>query len=255
MRKIKIPTSKGNIAAVVHYPKNKTDKLAILCPGYLDSKDYEHLKILADDLTKVGYTAVRFDPIGTWESDGNISHYTTTQYLEDIKNVLEYMLKHSPFEHILIGGHSRGGMISILYASRDPRISNVLGVMPSSLYMNKNDSRVLEAKKTGFSISYRDLPEDKNQKKEYCVPYSHFLDNLKYNRLRLNAVRRIKVPMIIIAGELDTLEPPEKVREIFDNANEPKKFILIPKVGHDYRHDPSEIRVVNDQILKALTSK
>lgn len=250
MKKIKIPTVKGKIAAVIHYPENKTNKLAILCPGYLDSKDYDHIKTLAQDLAKEGYTAVRFDPIGTWESDGKISDYTTTQYLKDIRNVLEYMLKQGSFEHILIGGHSRGGMVSILYAARDPRISKVLGIMPSSLYMDKNDNRVLEAKKIGFSTSYRDLPKNRDQKKEFSVPYSHFLDNLKYNRLK--AVKRIKVPIILVAGELDKMSPAEKVREIFDNANEPKKFILIPGIGHDYRKNPSGIKLVNDVILKQL---
>lgn len=255
MTNIKIPTIEGkNIAAFINHPLRKTDRLAILCPGYLDSKDYDHLKTLAEDLAKEGYTTVRFDPIGIWESDGNISDYTTTQYIKNIKIIVDIMLLQGNYKHILIGGHSRGGMVSILYAARDPKVSVVLGIMPSSLYMDKNDSRVLEAKKTGFSTSYRDLPENKNHKREFVVPYSHFLDNLKYNHLKLKAVRRIKIPLILIAGELDKMSPPEKVKEIFDNANEPKKFILIPGIGHNYRKNPLEIKLVNDEILRALRS-
>lgn len=249
MRKIKIPTPKGEIAAVVHHPKNKTNKLAILCPGYLDTKDYDHLKILAEDLAKEGYTVVRFDPIGTWESDGDISDYTTTQYLVDIKIVLEYMLKKNKYEHILIGGHSRGGKLSILYAAQDPRISMVVGIMPSSV-VRKLDQRVINAKKTGFSISYRDLPENSNQKREFRVPYSHFLDNQKYDVLKV--IKKIKVPIIIVAGELDQLEPPEDVKIIFDNANKSKKFILIPGIGHNYRRNLSQIKKVNNEIIRYL---
>lgn len=249
MNKIKIPTPKENIAAVVHYPREKTDKLAILCHGYLDSKDYDHLKTLAEDLAKGGYTAVRFDPIGTWESDGNISDYTTTEYLKNVKEVLEYMLKQSSFKHILIGGHSRGGKVSILYAAQDPRISEVLGIMPSSVHRVRNfissSRRLLR-----YSLSFRDSPKVKNQKKEFRVPFSHFEDLKKYDVLK--DVKNIKVPLVLIAGEFDKLVPPETVRRIFDEANEPKKFILIPGIGHDYRHNPSEIRAVNDQILKAL---
>lgn len=249
MKKVKIPTPKGNIAAVIHYPKNKTDKLAILCPGYLDSKDYEHLKTLAEDLTKEGYTVVRFDPIGVWESNGNISDYTTTQYLEDIKNVFEYMLKQDDFEHILIGGHSRGGKVSILYAAHDSRISEVIGIMPSSVHRMKNfvssSGRLLN-----YALSNRDLPQNKNMKREFRVPFSHFKDLKKYDVLK--DVKNIKVPLILIAGESDKLVPPETVRRIFDEANEPKKFILIPDINHDYRHSLSEIRLVNNEILKAL---
>lgn len=251
MKRIKIRTPKGNIAAVAHYPKNKTDRLAILCPGYLDTKDYDHLVKLAEDLAKIGYTTVRFDPIGTWESEGDISNYTTTQYLSNIKSVLEYMLKRNSFKHILIGGHSRGGMVSILYAVKDRRISMVVGIMPSS-FMRKDDERVIEAKKNGFSISFRDLPENKNRKIEFRVPYSHFQDNLKYNALK--DVKKLKVPLILVAGELDKMSPAEKVKRIFDEANEPKKFITIKGIGHEYRHDPSQIKKVNNEIIKFLSN-
>src|SRR3989338_5134444 len=124
MEKVTIKNSLGkNISAIVTSPETKTDRLAILCPGYLDSKDYAHLVELAKTLVTKGYTTVRFDPTGTWESEGDISDYTTTQYLVDIKSVLEYMLREHNFKHVLLGGHSRGGQVAILYAARDARIS------------------------------------------------------------------------------------------------------------------------------------
>ena len=120
--KTKINSSKGEISATIHYPESKTNRLAVLCPGYLDSKDYTHLVRLAEALCKEGYTTVRFDPTGTWESEGYISDYTTTQYLEDIKSVIDYMIKESEYNYVLLGGHSRGGQVSILYAARDSRV-------------------------------------------------------------------------------------------------------------------------------------
>src|SRR3989344_8435825 len=117
MEKLKIPNPKGqNIAAVIHQPETAMGKLAILCPGFLDTKDYAHLVELAKSLANEGYTVVRFDPIGTWESGGDISDYTTSEYLEDIKTVIEYMLHEGNYKHILLGGHSRGAMVSIIYA-------------------------------------------------------------------------------------------------------------------------------------------
>jgi len=250
MKKIKIPNSKGeHISAVVHYPKTKTDKLAILCPGYLDSKDYAHLVELAKMLPTKGYTSVRFDPTGTWESDGDISEYKNTQYLEDIKSVLDFMLTQHEYKDILLGGHSRGGQLSILYAARDPRITTVLGIMPSSGPAPTGPMRDAW-KKTGVSISQRDLPDDKSKKREFHVPYSHAQDRDQYNVVK--DVKKVTAPLIFIVGELDTIVPPEDVKEIFSNAHEPKKFILIPGIGHDYRHHNSEIEKVNNHILAAL---
>ena len=246
----KIQSSKGNLAAVIHYPKEKTRQLAILCPGYLDSKDYQHLVGLAEILSEQGYTAVRFDPTGTWESQGNISDYTTTQYLEDIKNVLEYMLSQDVYEHILIGGHSRGGQLSILYAARDPRISRVLGIMPSS-GRTMTGQRYGEWRKNGVSVDYRELPNNKEKLKEFRVPFSHAQDRDKYNVVE--DVKLIKIPTIFIAGELDETVLPEYVKEIFDSANKPKKFIVIPGIGHSYRKNDNEIAIVNEEILEQLT--
>jgi len=249
--KTKMQSFKGNIAAVIHYPKEKTKQLAILCPGYLDSKDYKHLVKLAEALSQKGYTAVRFDPTGTWESEGSISDYTTTQYLEDIKNVFEHMLQKEDYKYILIGGHSRGGQLSVLYAARDPRVSLVLGIMPSS-GRTMIGQRYEEWKKNGVSVSYRDLPNNKKEQKEFRVPFSHAEDRDKYNVVE--DVKLIKIPTIFIAGELDETVLSEYVKEIFDNANEPKKFIIIPGIGHDYRQNDDEIVIVNEEILKQLNS-
>jgi len=90
--RIKIPNGKGQMLSLaVNYPAKINDLLAILCPGFLDSKDYAHLKNLAEDLSAMGYTVVRLDPTGTWESEGDISEYTVTQYLADINSVWQYM--------------------------------------------------------------------------------------------------------------------------------------------------------------------
>lgn len=250
MEKVKIKNSKGeNIAALISYPEAQTDKLAILCPGYLDSKDYNGLLKLSEVLTNHGYTTVRFDPTGVWESEGDISDYTITQYLKDIKNVLEYMLNQKNYKHILLGGHSRGGQMSILYAARDSRISLVLAIMASSGPII--GQRREEWEKNGISISQRDLPDNRNEKIEFRVPFHHVLDRDQYDAVK--DVKKIKTPIILVAGELDDIVPPEDVKEIFDSANEPKKLIIIPDIGHNYRFNLDEVKLVNDKIIEALS--
>ena len=57
-QEVKIPSTKGSLAASVHYPEVETRKLAILCPGFLDSKDYKGMTGLSNVLSKRGYTVV-----------------------------------------------------------------------------------------------------------------------------------------------------------------------------------------------------
>lgn len=249
MEKIKIKNSLDkNIVGVIHRPKIKTEKLAILCPGFLDTKDYPHLVDLASKLAQQGYTAVRFDPSGTWESEGDISEYLTSQYLKDIGSVLDYMLSESKYTHVLLGGHSRGGQVSLLYAARDSRISVVLGIMPSQGPFE--GKRRDDWEKSRVSVSLRDTPENYEEKKKFRVPFQHVLDRDQFHVL--DDMKKIKARVILIAGELDVLVPPESVQKLFENANEPKKFITVAGVDHEYRHKPADIEKVNLAALKEV---
>ncbi len=195
----------------------------------MDSKDYVGLAELANELTKHGYTSVRFDPTGVLDSDGDITDYTITQYLSDIKSVLEYTLTQSEYTDILLGGHSRGGMVSLLYAARDNRISKVLGIMPSS-DESMTPKREREWKEIGVSVSTRDLPSNRDKKREFRVPFSHVEDRTQYNVVE--DVAKITASIVLFAGEQDTLITPDDVKRIFNNADEPKTFTIIPKVGN-----------------------
>jgi uncharacterized protein len=214
----------------------------------LDSKDYTHLTALAERLSERGYTVVRFDPTGTWDSDGDIAEYSTSQYLSDIQSVIEYMLKQGKYASILLGGHSRGGMISILYAARNPRISEVVSIMPSSLENLKAEKYKIWKDK-GYRVSSRDIPNSLHRQ-EFKVPYSHVEDLVGFNVFE--DIKKVYAPIIVVAGELDDVCLPENVKEIFDLANEPKKYILLKGIGHDYRNYPEQIESMNTKILKNI---
>lgn len=251
IEKIRIKSKNSAIAAVIHYPQKIEEKLAILLPGYLDSKDYAHLIALAEDLKNKGYTVVRFDPTGTWESGGTIADHTVSQQFEDVKSVLEYMLHKSAYKHILLGGHSRGGLVSILYATKDPRISAVLALMPPPILIRTvNKRKIIQWEKDGFRISVRDIPGKKIEKKEFRVPYANMKKDRRYNVL--GEINNLRVPLLLIAGEGDDVVFPDDVKKIYDQANEPKKFTIIKNINHDYRLRKRDIKIVNREILKWL---
>ncbi len=116
MEKTFIKSNKGNLAIAIH---GNGSKLIVICPGKLDSKDYPHLIDLAERFSQIGYTAVRMDPTGTWESDGSDDDFTTTQYLQDVKAIIDHMLQDRAYDQIIIAGHSMGGYISLLATIMD----------------------------------------------------------------------------------------------------------------------------------------
>lgn len=235
----------GDIAVVVHTPRIEREHLALLCPGYLDSKDYAHLTTLANALCERGYTVARFDPIGTWGSGGDISKYTNTQYLEDIKTIINALLKEKGYMHILLAGHSLGAALSLLYAAQDPRITEVVAIMPPSGSVDRERREAW--KETGIRVSRRDVPGEESEEREYRVPYFHAEDRDQYSVVK--EVEKIHVPILFLAGERDTVVSAEDVRNLYGHANEARSFVLLKGIGHDYRFHVAEIEAVNSEIM------
>ena len=233
-----------NISVIVHYPNESKQKLAILCPGFLDSKDYDHLIELAKTLSENGYTAVRFDPTGTWDSDGDLSEYSATQYLNDIESIKNHMLTKNEWKTILIVGHSMGGRMSLIYTSLHSDISGVVAIMSSPGIIER---------KSEIQINKRDIPGNISEKREYRIAPEFFVDQHRYHNPE--EMKNIHVPVLLIAGEKDPLAPPEKVKPLFDLANKPKEFVVMKNMGHDYRHHKNEIDLVNEKILQFLNKQ
>ncbi len=249
MEHIRILNSKKQqLAAIVEYPQSQANKLAVLCPGFLDTKDYPSFVSLSRELVKIGYTVVRFDPTGTWGSEGDISEYTTRQYLSDIKSVTDFMLAKGNYTEIILSGHSRGGKMSILYAARNPQITKLVAIMPSP-NNSTADSRLEEWEKNGFVLETRNVPNS-DERKEFKIPFSHVEDRNLYDVFK--DVQKVHVPVLFVAGECDDVISLQDVKDIFEVANEPKEFILVPTVCHDYRLDEEQIQKVNKEIIAWL---
>lgn len=245
-----VPSTKGNIAVVVNHPEIKTEKLAVLCSGFLDSKDYAHLVSLAEDLCAEGYTVARFDSYGIWESEGAPSDYTTTQYLNDLKQVIDFIYAKGDFTHLLLGGHSKGGFIALYQACIDPRVSAVLAIMSTFPFIKESNQPVIEKwEKLGERVSHRDVPNS-DKIIEIVLPFSYVADRLHYDLLA--KLPNLRAPLIMIAGNEDKLALVEDVKNLFGQAPEPKELIVLDGIGHDYRKYPEQIKLVNEKILKTL---
>lgn len=241
MKSVNIQSGDKKIAAVVH--EGSENKLAVFMPGFLDSKDYPDLVTLAEVVNELGLTAVRFDPIGTWDSEGDEHDYCATEYLHNLRSVIDYMEAENqqPFDCIVVGGKSLGGFISTVYASADERISAVVSIVaPTSL---KRD-RGISWETDGVRYSTRDLPGDPSQTRAFSVPWAHALDAEQYDVVA--AVKKLHIPILFVAGEKDDKIPPEKVQALYEQANEPKQFIVVPDATHDYRFNEAHLKQIKD---------
>jgi alpha-beta hydrolase superfamily lysophospholipase len=160
------------------------------------------------------------------------------------------MLATGTYEHILVGGHSLGGVIALLYAARDARINAVVNIMGSTTFPRKYDAATVDAWKTsGSYTTTRDIPNT-SEHRTFVIPYAFVIDRLQYHVLE--DIGAVHASLLLVASECDQMVPSEELATIYEHANQPKLLITIPGIGHDYRHHPDEVALVNEQILAGL---
>lgn len=218
-------------------------KLALLLPGYLDSPDYLHLVTFEKRLKELGYTVERLDPCNLWTS-GDVSNYSVTNYIEQIKDRVDFYNNQNP-EEILLIGHSLGGFTSILAGNSIPEVTKIVALCPPSSI--EGLAKKWDGKPS--RISKRDLPNDEAKFREFNIPQAFVEDARKYSAIE--SVRNIKKPLMIFIGMEDTSVPPTETEILVSNAVNP--FVIRMKnIGHDFRHSQDESNKVMKEIEKFL---
>ena len=209
------------------------EKLALVLPGRLDTKDYPHMRSHVDFLASKGYLALSFDPPGTWESPGDITLYTMTNYLKAINELIE----HFGNRPTVLMGHSRGGSMAMLAGTQNPYVTHIITAMshptPSKLGAEKTV-------RNGVAVSFRDTPD--GGQRQFDLPLSYFEDATRYNMV--DALSTCTKPKLYIYGKKDTDITPAIVKETFKQSSEPKQIYAVDS-DHDYRRHKAIIEEIN----------
>jgi fermentation-respiration switch protein FrsA (DUF1100 family) len=62
----------------------------------------------------------------------------------------------------------------------------------------------------------------------------------------IDRIRSVHVPVMVIAGDRDDTVPEEMSRRLYDAANEPKKFVLVPGAGHNDKEFVDGARMLDE---------
>lgn len=219
-----------------------SQKLALVLPGKLDTKDYTHMRSHVDFLAGKGFFALSFDPPGTWESPGNIGLYTTTDYLKAVDEIINFYGNRQTF----VMGHSRGATIAMLSGTNNPNVIAYASVMSTFAKGGFREKKDENWKEKGYAISKRDLPPGGGPKeKQFKLPYSFFEDQIQYD-ITEDLIKSRK-PKLFIYGRKDVLATPDIVKKTFNSLSEPKELLELDS-GHDYRLILKKIDGVNKAV-------
>lgn len=223
-----------------------SDRFALVLPGLLDSKDFPHMHSHVDLFARHGFHALSFDPPGTWESQGDISLYTLSNYRQAAGEIIEYYGN----KETVIVGQSLGGIMAPLIASDQECVRAYASLLaPAFLCDERNgvihfgEFPIPNWKELGSRTSQRTLPNNPSHTFSFTVPYSFVEDSFNHNTL--DVIGSLSTPKLYVAATRDAIVPPEVVAEFVKQASEPKEFVTIDS-EHDYWLDDSLISQVNE---------
>jgi pimeloyl-ACP methyl ester carboxylesterase len=217
------------------------EKLALVLPGRLDTKDYVHMYSAVDLLAGKGFYAISIDPPFSWESPGDTDNYSTTSYLKAVNELIDQINKPT-----LLMGHSRGGAVGSL-SSSNPHVKALALVMAN--YGKTSDPAPNEIE-NNYAVTYRDLPPGNSrtaEKRKFMLPLSYFEDSRQYDPA--GQLAKFKGPKLLVCATNDTFISPEKVREVYSSLQGPKEFLELD-TEHDYRYHPNMIAAVNEALAE-----
>lgn len=244
MEKVTIKNRNGKNLVVVFEKLNNPKGLTIVFHGLGGTKDQPHILTFADSFKEKGYTTLRFDVANTFgESEGNYEDATTTNYYQDLEDVLIWAKSQTWYqEPFILVGHSLGSMCILLYAENHPKLVKALAPISAvvsgklSLEADSNKKVAKEWESSGWRVQ-ESVSEPGRIKR---LPWSHMVDRLKYDVLP--KVNKLTMPVLLIVGDRDDSTPTEHQQLLFDKLPGKKEIHIIKNAPHTF--------VKNDQLAE-----
>lgn len=257
MERIEIRNRKNRRVVVLVEQPPESRGLAFVVHGLGGFKEQPHIVAVAETLRENGYTAVRFDATNTFgESDGRYEDATTTNYLEDLEDVVAWAATQPWYrEPFVMAGHSLGGLCICLFAQKHAEKASALiplsPVVSGALSVKADPGEAVAWQRTGWRVSEsRSKPGVMKR-----LPWSHMEDRLRYDLLP--EARRLTMPVLLIVASGDDTTPAAHVRILYDALPGPKRLHIVEGEDHTFRkpQELNEIRAVITQWLFPRASR
>lgn len=217
---IEIRNRHGEKLDYAFHPSGKESAhLVVIGHGVTANKDRPFITALALGLASAGIPTLRFSYSGNGASEGQFTESTISKEVEDLGVVLDAVAG----KIVTYIGHSMGGAVGVLRASRDERIRHLVSL--GGMVHTKDFARREFGEVTPNAGFMWDKPD--------CPLSQTFVDDMAKVDSVLSLAGKIQVPWLLIHGDVDDVVPVAESREMIAKANPAlAKLIELPGVDH-----------------------
>lgn len=231
MQKLFIKNRKNQKISVIVEKNSDQKGLVFIMHGIGGRKEEKHITTFAKAFLKKEFTVIRFDTTNSvGESDGKYEDATTTNYYEDLEDVINWAKSQDWYqEPFWLTGHSLGTTCCALYTKNYPdkiRALALISAMVSGklcLTTEQYKNTWQQWKKTGWIMKKTNLGLKK-------LKWSHMQDRIKYNLLTI--ADKLIMPVLLIVGTKDTSTPLEHQRKFYEKLPGKEELHVIKEAPH-----------------------
>jgi fermentation-respiration switch protein FrsA (DUF1100 family) len=214
-----IRNAAGERLDYTHHPGARVDDpIVVIGHGVTGHKDRPFLVALAEGLARTGIAALRFSFSGNAESEGRFEESNISKEVEDLGAVLDAL----PGRAIAYVGHSMGGAVGVLRASRDLRI-RVLVSLAAIVHTRAFLERAFGDLTPGTGLMFG---------KPGCVLSPAYIDDLTKIGSVIRQADDVTVPWLFVHGTRDALVPIQDTHDAYARARAPKRLVVLDEGDH-----------------------
>jgi fermentation-respiration switch protein FrsA (DUF1100 family) len=235
-----------------------------ICQGFTGIRSLALVYALGAAFNAAGYVAISFDYRGWGASGGERGRLAPLEQVDDIRNTLTYLetLDLVDVDRLGLVGISYGCLTAPHAAAVDPRVKAVLGCLgvatgyqavtnirtPQEMAEWETQVKAARRNRVLFNEvdrSVRSLDVFRDRQSVAALPLVWDAVPSWRNPMGFDSIGRVmdhrpidyvskispRALGLLCAAE-DTCADPHSLRQMFDAANEPKKWIEVPGVGH-----------------------
>ena len=236
---------------------DKTEKpngLIFVMHGLGGFKEQPHIETISQCFKDNNFTVLRFDATdSTGESDGNLENATTTNYYQDLEDVIKWaQVQDFYIEPFWLAGHSVGSLCVALFTLNHPEkvkaVAPISAVVSGKLFIQTEEMKpILENWKETRIREWESSTQPGLIKR---LKYDFIEDVLNYDLLK--DAHKINCPVLMIVGERDITTPFEHQKKLFDTLGAKKELHIIKGSKHTFKEESNlkELRVLVGEWIK-----
>ena len=211
---------------------------------------------VANSLADAGFVTLRYDKRGVGQSGGRLESASLADYMDDLRAAVKLLADRKDVDpkRIAVVGHSEGGAVALMAASKDKRIAAVgliaaSGVTGAELVLQQQQhlldrstfSDAEKQQKVALQKKIMDAVITGKGWEQFSAQDRRQVDNPEFQSILMNDPAKImpdvRQPILIVQGELDTQVAPSNADRLAALARmrknaPPVQVARVPGINH-----------------------